>query len=110
MNLRVVLIPKCSVYLGPNQQDGSAHVANCGYVVSPEARGLGIARRMCERSLQTAKEMGYRAMQFNFVVSTNADAVHLWKSLGFEIVGTLPGAFCHPTLGYVDAFVMWLEL
>jgi ribosomal protein S18 acetylase RimI-like enzyme len=97
-------------YLRTNQAGGGSHVANCGYMTSPEARGRGIARRMCEHSLQYAKKSGFRAMQFNFVVSSNEVAVGLWQALGFEIVGRLPGAFAHPTQGYVDALVMYRAL
>lgn len=97
-------------YMQPNQAGGGRHVSNCGYVTSPRARGRGIARRMCEHSLDHARSRGYRAMQFNFVVSTNDRAVRLWESLGFEIVGRLPGAFLHPTTGFVDAFVMFRAL
>jgi ribosomal protein S18 acetylase RimI-like enzyme len=96
--------------LRANQQGGGAHVANCGYITSAEARGRGVARAMCLRSLELASARGFRAMQFNFVVSTNERAVRLWQSLGFVIVGTLPGAFAHPTLGDVDAFVMYRRL
>jgi len=99
-----------SYYLRSNQQGGGAHVANAGYMTAPAARGRGIARRMGEHSLPTARAMGYRAIQFNFVVSTNSRAVALWRSLGFETVGRLPGAFAHPTLGYVDALVMFQAL
>jgi L-amino acid N-acyltransferase YncA len=91
-------------YLRPNQKGGGDHVANCGYVASGSARGAG--RAMCEHSLTRAKARGFRAMQFNFVVSSNARAVHLWQSCGFTIVGRLPSAFNHPALGYVDALVM----
>lgn len=94
-------------YLRANQGGGGAHVCNCGYVTRPEARGQGIARRMCEHSLAEAARSGFRAMQFNCVVSTNDGAVRLWQDLGFDIVGTLPGAYCHPALGDVDAFVMY---
>lgn len=99
-----------SYYLRKNQAGGGDHVANCGYLVHPDARGKGVARALCKHSMQTAREAGFTAMQFNFVVSTNEDAVHLWKSLGFAIVGTLPGAFRHPRLGCVDAFVMYRQL
>jgi ribosomal protein S18 acetylase RimI-like enzyme len=75
-----------------------------------DAAGRGIARRMCEHSLAHARTRGYRGMQFNFVVSTNERAVRLWQSLGFAIVGRLPGAFRHPTQGYVDALVMYQAL
>jgi ribosomal protein S18 acetylase RimI-like enzyme len=93
-------------YLQPNQKGGGAHVANCGYATRPDARGRGIARAMCLHSIETARERGYLAMQFNFVVASNAGAVALWKSLGFEIVGRAPRAFRHPALGLVDALVM----
>lgn len=97
-------------YLRPNQAGGGAHVCNCGYMTSAAATGRGIARRMGEHSLEHARSRGYRAMQFNFVVSTNERAVRLWQSLGFEIVGRLPLAFRHPEAGYVDALVMYRTL
>lgn len=97
-------------YLRANQAGGGAHVANCGYMTSPAARGKGLARAMCAHSLELAKAQGFRAMQFNFVVSTNAAAVHLWQAMGFAIVGRLPGAFRHPALGFVDALVMFREV
>jgi ribosomal protein S18 acetylase RimI-like enzyme len=97
-------------FLRANQLGGGAHVANCGYVTSIEATGRGIARMMCVHSLERARAQGFRAMQFNFVVSTNERAVRLWQGLGFEIVGTLPRAFDHPELGCVDAFVMFKAL
>ena len=93
-------------YLRANHLGGGAHVANCGYVTAPEATGRGVARRLCEHSLQTARDRGFKAMQFNFVVSTNERAVRLWQSLGFEAVGRLPTAFLHPREGYVDVLVM----
>lgn len=97
-------------FLKANQKGGGAHVANCGYMTARHATGRGVARTMCAHSLEHAKERGFRAMQFNFVVSTNERAVRLWQSFGFEIVGRLPRAFEHPTLGFVDAFVMYREL
>ena len=97
-------------YLRRNQGGGGGHVCNGGYITSVEARGRGIARAMCEHSLNHARALGYRAIQFNFVVSTNERAVKLWQSLGFDIVGRLPGAFEHPALGYVDALVMFRTL
>ena len=96
--------------LQANQKGGGAHVANCGYMTAVSATGRGVARAMCEHSLDRARERGFRAMQFNFVISTNERAVRLWQSFGFEIVGRLPGAFHHPTLGYVDAYVMYHKL
>jgi len=97
-------------FLCANRQGGGAHVANCGYVTAFAAQGRGIARAMCQHSLQYAKERGFRAMQFNFVVSTNERAVKLWVDLGFEIVGRLPSAFDHPEHGFVDVFVMYKRL
>jgi ribosomal protein S18 acetylase RimI-like enzyme len=97
-------------FLRPNQKGGGAHVANCGYVTAAEAQGRGIAKAMCEHSLSHAKASGFRAMQFNLVVSVNERAVRLWQHCGFEIVGMLPEAFHHPLLGYVDAYVMHRSL
>jgi ribosomal protein S18 acetylase RimI-like enzyme len=97
-------------FLQPNQQGGGSHVANCGYVTAPWATGRGVARAMCAHSLDCARERGFKAMQFNFVVSTNQRAVALWQSFGFEIVGRLPGAFHHPAAGFVDALVMHRSL
>ncbi|HEX3681441.1 MAG TPA: GNAT family N-acetyltransferase [Bryobacteraceae bacterium] len=94
-------------FLRPNQMGGGSHVANCGYITAPGAFGRGVGRAMCMHSLEHAKHRGYRAMQFNFVVSTNDRAVKLWKNCGFEIVGRLPEAFLHPQLGYVEAYVMY---
>lgn len=93
-----------------NQPGRGSHVANASYMVASAARGKGIGGIMCEHSLRQAKTLGFRAMQFNIVVSTNAAAVALWKKHGFTIVGTLPGAFRHETLGYVDALVMFRDL
>jgi len=97
-------------YLRANQAGGGRHVCNCGYVTKATASGRGIARAMCLHSLALARSRGYRAMQFNFVVSTNERAVRLWQSLGFEIVGRLPGAFRHPIQGFVEALVMYQTL
>jgi len=97
-------------FMRRNQAGGGRHVCNCGYMTSVAAAGRGIARRMCEHSLDHARARGFRAMQFNFVVSTNERAVRLWQSLGFEIVGRLPGAFRHPREDYVDVLVMYRTL
>jgi L-amino acid N-acyltransferase YncA len=97
-------------YLRANQAGGGAHVCNCGYMTAAAAAGKGVARQMHEHSLVRARERGFRAMQFNFVVSANERAVRLWETLGFETVGRLPGAFEHPTKGYVDALVMFRTL
>jgi ribosomal protein S18 acetylase RimI-like enzyme len=96
--------------LRPNQSGGGAHVANAAFMVAASARGQGIGRAMAEHCLSEARRLDFRAMQFNFVVSTNESAIRLWKELGFEIVGTLPGAFRHPSKGYVDAYVMYRSL
>ncbi|HKT46572.1 MAG TPA: GNAT family N-acetyltransferase [Candidatus Acidoferrales bacterium] len=97
-------------FLQANQHGGGSHVANCGYVTAPWATGRGVARAMCSHSLEHAKSRGFRAMQFNFVVSTNERALRLWLSLGFRIVGCLPGAFLHPSAGFVDAFILFRSL
>jgi ribosomal protein S18 acetylase RimI-like enzyme len=97
-------------FLQPNQRGGGAHVANCGYVTAGHASGRGVASAMCTDSLERARERGFRAMQFNFVVCTNDRAVSLWKRLGFRVVGELPGVFLHPRHGLVDALVMYREL
>jgi L-amino acid N-acyltransferase YncA len=96
--------------LRPNQSGGGSHVANAGFMVAPDTRGQGIGRAMGEHCLNEARRLGFRAMQFNFVVSTNKSAVRLWEDLGFKIVGTLPGAFRHPEKGYVDVYVMFRSL
>jgi ribosomal protein S18 acetylase RimI-like enzyme len=97
-------------YMRANQQGGGSHVANCGYMTAPQASGRGVARAMCAHSLAHARARGFRAMQFNLVVSSNERAVALWQSFGFEIVGRLPAAFEHPRLGPVDAVVMYRML
>jgi len=97
-------------YMRPNQAGGGSHVCNCGYMTSTSATNRGVARAMCEHSLAHARSRGFRAMQFNFVVSTNERAVRLWQAMGFDIVGRLPLAFRHPRFGYVDALVMFQPL
>jgi len=99
-----------SYTLHPNQSGGGAHVANAAFMVPAIARGQGIGRAMGEHCLKEARRLGFRAMQFNFVVSTNESAVKLWHDLGMKIVGTLPGAFRHPQKGYVDVYVMFQSL
>jgi len=97
-------------YLRANQAGGGSHVCNAGYMTDAAATGRGVARTMCLHSIDHAKTRGFRAMQFNFVVSCNIRAVGLWQSLGFEEVGRLPGAFDHPAEGFVDALVMFRTL
>jgi L-amino acid N-acyltransferase YncA len=96
--------------LRANQSGPGSHVANAAFMVEQGARGLGVGRKMGEHCLSEARRLGFRAMQFNFVVSTNTPAIHLWQELGFKIVGTLPGAFHHPRAGYVDVYVMFRSL
>jgi L-amino acid N-acyltransferase YncA len=96
--------------LRPNQSGPGSHVANAAFMVARDAEGAGVGRRMAEHCLSEARRMGFRGMQFNFVISTNTRAIHLWNQLGFEIVGTLPGAFRHPEKGYVDVYVLFRSL
>jgi ribosomal protein S18 acetylase RimI-like enzyme len=97
-------------YVRPNQRGGGRHVANAAFMTRTSTQGRGVAAAMCTHALDYAAAAGYAAMQFNFVVATNARAVALWQRLGFEIVGRLPGAFQHPVLGFVDALVMFRAL
>ncbi len=94
-------------YIKTNQAGPGNHVCNCGYMVSSKARGRGVATTMCEHSQVVALELGYMAMQFNFVASSNEAAVRLWNRLGFDTVGRLTKAFKHPEKGYIDALVMY---
>lgn len=103
-------VPVGTYFLCANQQGGGAHVANCGFVTAQGAGGKGVARRMLEHALGRARARGFRAMQFNFVVSTNSRALALWESYDFRVVGRLPGAFHHPQAGYVNALVMYRTL
>jgi L-amino acid N-acyltransferase YncA len=97
-------------YVRPNQPGRGSHVANAGYMVAEAARGRGLAAALCDHSLDAARRLGYSAMQFNFVVSTNAAAVRTWEKCGFAVVGRVPRAFRHAALGLVDVFVMHREL
>lgn len=99
-----------TAFLTPNQRGGGDHVCNCGFVTAPGAAGRGVARALLDHCLAAARAQGFRAMQFNFVVATNTRAVALWERAGFATVGRLPGAFRHPTDGYVDALVMYRAL
>src|ERR1043166_2819194 len=96
--------------LRPNQSGGGTHVANAAFMVAHDVQGQGIGRAMGEHCLSEARRLGFRAMQFNFVVSTNESAAHLWQKLGFKIIGTLPGAFRHPEKDYIDVYVMYRSL
>lgn len=99
-----------SYYIKANAMGPGDHICNCGYMVTPAARGKGIARAMCEHSQAMAIEMGFKAMQFNSVVSSNKVAVKLWQKLGYEIIGTIPKGYRHLRLGFVDCFIMYRSL
>ncbi len=96
--------------LKSNQSGGGSHVANAAFMVARDARGQGIGRAMGEHCLSEARRLGFLAIQFNFVVSTNEAAVHLWQKLGFKIVGALPRAFLHPDKGFIDVYIMFRSL
>jgi ribosomal protein S18 acetylase RimI-like enzyme len=97
-------------FIRENPAGGGADIANCGYMTAGASEGRGVGRAMCVHSIDRARARGFRAMQYNFVASTNDRAVRLWQQCGFEIVGTLPGAFRHPAQGYVDAYIMYRNL
>ena len=97
-------------FIKPNQIDLGNHIANCGYMVNPEYQGRGVGNQMCEHSITFAREKGYLGIQFNIVVSTNTNAVKLWKKFGFEIIGTTPIGFRHKELGLVDTYIMFKKL
>lgn len=99
-----------SYHLMDNQSGLGSHVANAGYIVSPNYRGFGVGYNLAQHSIDYAVDTGYLALQFNLVVSTNKASIVLWDKLGFQIVGTLPKAFNHKQKGFVDAYVMfkWL--
>ncbi len=99
-----------SAKMGPNRPAGGNHVGTGSFMVSAAARGRGVGRRLGEYVVQWHREQGYRGIQFNAVVETNASAVHLWQALGFEIIGTVPGAYRSPRHGYVGLHVMYLDL
>jgi len=92
--------------LRPNQPGLGDHVGNCGYMTHPDARGRGVGGAMCAHSLVAARERGYTALQFNFVVASNETAVRLWQRHGFAVVGRVPGAFRHRLLGPIDVLIM----
>ena len=97
-------------YLRPNSLALGAHVANAGYVVAGQCRRQGIGSLLCQHSLLAVRQLGFRAIQFNLVVSTNTAGIRCWKLNGFQVVGILPGAFRHKQLGYIDALVMFQGL
>jgi GNAT superfamily N-acetyltransferase len=97
-------------YLRANRPGPGGHVANAGFMVAGEARGRGLGQGLCQHALATAKARGFTAMQFNFVVASNARAVRLWQRMGFAVIGRAPDAFQHPVLGFTDALVMFRRL
>jgi len=99
-----------SYYIRANASGPSSHISNCGYMVSPQSRGKGIARKLCLHSQQIAIELGYSAMQFNSVVSSNEIAINLWIKLGYKVIGTIPKAYNHKKLGLIDSFIMHKQL
>ena len=99
-----------SAKMGPNRPGRGAHVGTASFMVAPESRGTGVGRALAEDMIDWHRRQGFRGIQFNAVVETNSAAVRLWKSLGFEVVGTVPGAFEHPVHGHVGLHVMYLPL
>ncbi len=97
-------------YIRPNQPGGGAHICNCGFITAPSARGNGVARRMLDHALIEAKQQGYQAMQFNFVLASNQRALGIWQRNGFATIGRIPQAFLHPKQGYVDALILHRSL
>lgn len=97
-------------FMKPNQPGLGSHIANCGYMVHPLHHGKGIGQLLGEHSIRYGRERGYRGIQFNFVVSTNVVAVRLWQKLGFNIIGTTPLGFRHRELGFVDTYIMFMQL
>lgn len=94
----------------PNQVGLGNHIANCSYMVNPDYHGRGTGKRLCEHSINVAKNKGYLGIQFNIVVSTNKPAVKLWQKFGFDIIGTTPHGFRHRDLGLVDTYIMFKDL
>ena len=94
----------------PNQIDLGSHIANCSYMVKPNAQGKGVGKLLCKHSIENAKILGFKAIQFNIVVSTNKTAIKIWKKFEFKIIGTIPNGFKDIKLGYVDAYIMHREL
>jgi GNAT superfamily N-acetyltransferase len=97
-------------FIQDNQPGLGSHIANAGYATSPKYLGKGIGKQMGLFSLEEASKLGYKAMQFNIVVKTNERAVRLWQSIGFSIIGEIPDAFQHQTLGLVNAYIMYRKL
>lgn len=99
-----------TMWLKANQPGLGSHVGNSAYMVSPNAEGKGVGRKMAEFSIEEARRLGFKSIQFNFVVKSNTVAVKLWQSFGFEIIGEIPDAFNHAENGMTNAFVMYRRL
>ncbi|HEX3679304.1 MAG TPA: GNAT family N-acetyltransferase [Galbitalea sp.] len=99
-----------TAHVGPNKPARGSHVATASFMVSADARGLGVGRALGSHVLESARADGYASMQFNAVVETNSGAVKLWQELGFRIIGTVPEAFEHPTHGRVGLHIMYRQL
>ncbi len=97
-------------WLRPNNPGLGSHVGNGAYMVSPDAKGRGIGKQMAEHSIEEARRLGFKSIQFNFVVKSNTVAVNLWKSVGFEIIGEIPDAFDHAEYGMTNAYIMYRRL
>ena len=102
--------PLGTYYIKTNASGGGAHVCNCGFITAPDTGGKGVARTMLTDALIRAKALGYKAMQFNFVLANNVRAIDIWHRAGFDTVGRLPQAFDHPKDGMIDALVMFKTL
>ncbi|MEU9129662.1 GNAT family N-acetyltransferase [Kitasatospora sp. NPDC048540] len=107
----VVAVDEAGTVLGTakmnrNHQGNGSHIASASYMVDPAHGGRGVGRALCEYTVDWARTAGFRAMQFNAVVASNEHAVRLYRSLGFEVLGTLPEGFLHPTEGYVGLHIM----
>jgi L-amino acid N-acyltransferase YncA len=96
--------------MGPNREGPGSHIGTASFMVAPAARGLGVGRALATYVVDWHRAAGFRGIQFNAVVETNTAAVALWRSVGFTVVGTVPGAFRHPVHGYVGLHVMFLPL
>jgi GNAT superfamily N-acetyltransferase len=99
-----------SAHMGPNRPAQGSHVGTASFIVAASARGRGLGRALAEYVVGWHREQGYRGIQFNAVVESNAAAVHLWEDFGFQVIGTVPGAFRRPSGEYVGLHVMYLDL
>lgn len=94
----------------PGHRDLGAHISNAAYIIADKYRGKGYGELLGKHSIEQARKLGYKAMQFNYVVSSNKIAINLWRKIGFSIVGTIPSAYNHPKLGYIDIHIMYRKI